>query len=254
MTCKELSKTEWLDSCQKGFRFICTYEHFFFYWKTVVSYWLEPDVYCHIKILQWALKAAKRKQLHAWISLDVCCLWKINDWAQSYCMWEQRGTVSYSCINTKSADVKVLLTSSIFLPGPSRPPRHNAPDLIQLYRVKGVESGVSSQAASSRTLELMRVKRSVSVTTNMHQKSASHMPTKQHYLSAHRQPRLENILSALQPWRQISPLIAHFKACRIKGHTANRILSGGGGSETGIMNHATWYCLIECRKSKLDFH
>lgn len=54
-------------------------------------------------------------------------------------------TVSYSCINTKSAwrsaaDVKVLLTSSIFLPVRSRPPCCNTPHNIQLCRLKGVES------------------------------------------------------------------------------------------------------------------
>lgn len=49
-------------------------------------------------------------------------------------------TVSYSCINTKSADVKVLLTSSIFHPALSRPPCCSSPHDIQLCRVKGLES------------------------------------------------------------------------------------------------------------------
>ena len=30
--------------------------------------------------------------------------------------------------------------------------------------------------------------------------------------------------------------------------------SSQGGSRIGLMNHATWYCLIECTKSKLDSH
>ncbi len=38
-------------------------------------------------------------------------------------------------------------------------------------------------------------------------------------------------------------------------YTLHTKLSGGWGvSQIGLMNHATWYCLIECTKSKLDSH
>lgn len=104
-------------------------------------------------------------------------------------------SVSYSCINTKSADVKVLLTSSIFLPVPSRPPCRSASHHIQLCRLKGLQSRAPVQATSFRTPVLMRVKCSVSMPTGMHHAVASHMPAEQHYLSVHRQPREYIILS-----------------------------------------------------------
>lgn len=104
-------------------------------------------------------------------------------------------SVSYSCINTKSADVKVLLTSSIFLPVPSRPPCRSASHHIQLCRLKGLLSRAPVQATSFRTPVLMRVKCSVSMPTGMHHAVASHMLAEQHYLSVHRQPREYIILS-----------------------------------------------------------
>lgn len=73
-----------------------------------------------------------------WHSVEMTELWIIVCVSRVWTVW-------YSCINTESAlrcaaDVKVLLTSSIFLPVPSRPPCRNAPHCIQLWRVKGAET------------------------------------------------------------------------------------------------------------------
>lgn len=54
--------------------------------------------------------------------------------------------------------------------------------------------------------------------------------------------------TAWRPWWQNSPLIAQ---CQIKVHTAHGALQR---FPIGIMSHATWYCLIECAKTKLDSH
>lgn len=69
-----------------------------------------------------------------WNSVEMTELWITICGSGGWTVW-------YSCINTMSAwrsavDVKVLLTSSIFLPMPSRPPCCNAPRCIQLCRVK----------------------------------------------------------------------------------------------------------------------
>lgn len=159
-------------------------------------------------------------------------------------------TVSFSCINTKSADVKVLLTSSNFLPVPSRPPCRSASHHFQLCRLKGLQSRAPVQATSFRTPVLMRIKCMVSMPTGMHHAMASHEPAEQHYLAVHRQLR-EYIIPSLHSdldGKFLHPPIAQ---CQIKVHISCWVVRY---SLISIANHVTWYCLTECAQSKLDSH
>lgn len=109
-------------------------------------------------------------------------------------------TVWYSCINTESAlrsaaDVKVLLTSSIFHPVPSRPPCRNAPRCIPLWRLKGVETWAPPGHQPSDTRVNESQPQCQHHDWSMHHAAASQTPAKQCYLSAHRQLRPGNILT-----------------------------------------------------------
>lgn len=164
-------------------------------------------------------------------------------------------TVWYSCINTKSAwrsaaDVKVLLTSSIFLPVPSRPPCCNAPHCIQLCGVKSVESEapLGHQPLDTYTYESQPQ-------CQHHDQHASYSCLKDAWettLSVYTQTAqaLEYII-----YRLHNDLDGIFLLwLHILYHAKFRYLLHAEfwGSHISFMKHATWYCLIECTKTKLD--
>lgn len=162
-------------------------------------------------------------------------------------------TVSYSCINTKSAwrsaaDVKVLLTSSIFLPVRSRPPCCNTPHNIQLCRLKGVESRAPPGHRPPDTCAY----ESQQQCQHHHQHASYSCLTRlqNKVICLHTESlRPENILSTdckvTLMAKMFSSTFWSQNMCCTKT---------SWGSQIGIMHHAMWYCLIECTKSKLDSH
>lgn len=90
------------------------------------------------------------------------------------------------------ADVKVLLTSSIFLPVPSRPPCRSAPRCTQLRRVKGVKTLAPPGHQHLDTCVYESQPQCQHHDHNMHHTAASHIPAKQCHWSAARQHRPEN--------------------------------------------------------------
>lgn len=105
--------------------------------NNVLLYWWQAEALCHFQ----NASSDKFRGMYQWYIFGFR-----EKWQSSALQTVENGgrTVSYSCINTKSAwrsaaDVKVLLTSSIFLPVPSRPPCCSAPHYVRLCRVKGVE-------------------------------------------------------------------------------------------------------------------
>lgn len=143
-------------------------------------------------------------------------------------------TVWYSCINTKSAwrsaaDVKVLLTSSIFLPVPSRPPCCSAPRCIKLCRVKGVESMAPPGHQPSDTCAYESQQQ-----CQQHDQHASYSCLThacKTTLSVDTQHRPENILTTdCTGTLNGTSLIAHFRPCQIQVYAAHRVLGGDRGS------------------------
>lgn len=124
------------------------------YQKGIHSTLLNFEAQSHFKILHL-------NRLYACVSLLYIYIWPWVEMTELCITVHGSGgwTVWYSCINTKSAwrsamDVKVLLTSSIFLPVPSRRPCCNVPHCIQLCRVKGVELRAAPGQEPPRHLRL----------------------------------------------------------------------------------------------------
>lgn len=131
--------------------------------------------------------------IYIWLSAEMTELWILVCGSRVWTMW-------YSCINTESAlrsatDVKVLLTSSIFLPVPSRPPCRSAPRCTQLWRVKDVKTLAPPGHQPSDTCVYESQLQCQHHDQNVHHTAASHKPAKQCYLSASRQNRPENKLT-----------------------------------------------------------
>lgn len=124
-----------------------------------------------------------------WLSAAMTAFWIIACGSRVSAMW-------YSCINTESAlsaaDVKVLLTSSIFLPVPSRPPCCSAPRCVQLWRVKSVKTLAPPGHQHPDSCVYESQPQCQHHDQNMHHAAASRIPAKQCYWSAVRQHRLEN--------------------------------------------------------------
>lgn len=107
------------------------------------------------------------------------------------------------------------------------------------------------QATSPRTPAFMRVNRSVSTTTETCITQLPHTHT------------CKTMLSVCAQAAQAREYINHGRHGDLDGkclfwlHILDRAKIGYRvltGARIGLMNHATWYCLIECTKSKLDSH
>lgn len=191
-----------------------------------------------------------------------------KDWALNYSARGWRGEPCDIPVSTQSQHEEVPQMWKCCWPRPFFFQCHQGhraavlPRCIQLCRVKGVESRAPPGHQPSDTCVYESQARCQHHDQHASHSCLTHTRAFKTTLSVHAQTAQageyinHGLHSALDGTFLLWLHILNHAKIRYVLHTEFSWGVGGGGWDLwiGLMNHATWYCLIECTKSKLDSH